>query len=597
MGGSVSSGQNNDELIDNLVEGGLIKSNQIERVFRCIDRGVFFLPDFKDKAYRDLAWREGNIHISAPCVYTKVLENLELESNLSFLNIGSGTGYLSSMVGLILGSNGVNHNIEIHEELINYANSKINEFVKNSALFDEFDFCVPKFVHGNCMNLSIPDNTMLYDRIYVGACVNQEQEQFITNLLKIGGILVMPSNDSLVKIKKINENCVSKKSVMNVSFASLINNQDEKSKPNDSFSLPKINPLSLQELCRFKIRQAIRESIKAEFPGYYDIKREKSTFNKTKPKNFESFLDDNHEDENEPDEPSNTDFPLTRFERIFSPNYFNTNENSNSFEHQIRLMIYGNLLDAANHSLQLAVNESRYEESDELDDLDELILTEHEDVHDDHHESNDENDSVDSLDESFRSFLNDFNMSFSEDDENDKTESDLFDLFHENCRRAQQTRNNLPNEIVLESERNNVPIMENCLPVTSKSLDESSSSPTSESSLDDGIDEDHDSVQRSSGKIPIIKRKRNASSGYSTSSNDFNSSLTEIVEDSENLHINNENKENSNFLTNCQQIEQKFIEISMVKNKPVKLNMLRDRVLKLNMSAAMKKFLLYHRDI
>lgn len=59
MGGNVSSGQNNDELIDNLIESGLIKSNMVERVFRAVDRGIFYLPKFKHLAYRDLAWREG----------------------------------------------------------------------------------------------------------------------------------------------------------------------------------------------------------------------------------------------------------------------------------------------------------------------------------------------------------------------------------------------------------------------------------------------------------------------------------------------------------------------------------------------------------
>jgi protein-L-isoaspartate O-methyltransferase len=71
MGGSVSSGRNNDELVDNLVKGGLIKTQLIERVFRAVDRGIFYLPKFKDAAYRDLAWREGRIHISAPCIYTR----------------------------------------------------------------------------------------------------------------------------------------------------------------------------------------------------------------------------------------------------------------------------------------------------------------------------------------------------------------------------------------------------------------------------------------------------------------------------------------------------------------------------------------------
>ena len=103
MGGTVSTGRSNDELVDNLVEGYLIKTPLIERVFRCIDRGLYYTANSKESAYRDLAWRDGNIHISAPCIYTRVMENLELKENLSFLNIGSGTGYLSSMVGLLIG--------------------------------------------------------------------------------------------------------------------------------------------------------------------------------------------------------------------------------------------------------------------------------------------------------------------------------------------------------------------------------------------------------------------------------------------------------------------------------------------------------------
>lgn len=59
--------------------------------------------EFRDNAYKDLAWKHGNIHLSAPCIYSEVMESLKLEAGLSFLNLGSGTGYLSTMVGLILG--------------------------------------------------------------------------------------------------------------------------------------------------------------------------------------------------------------------------------------------------------------------------------------------------------------------------------------------------------------------------------------------------------------------------------------------------------------------------------------------------------------
>ena len=197
MGGSVSSGKNNDELIDNLVEAGLIKTKSVERVFRAVDRGIYYLPNFKDAAYRDLAWREGLIHLSAPCVYSRVLEALAIEPDNSFLNVGSGTGYFSTMVGLIIGSNGINHNIELHKELVDYAKQKLVEFVNSSARFDDFDFCIPKFASGNILDLSVDSETFLYDRIYVGVGITSEHEHLITRLLKIGGILVIPINDTV----------------------------------------------------------------------------------------------------------------------------------------------------------------------------------------------------------------------------------------------------------------------------------------------------------------------------------------------------------------------------------------------------------------
>lgn len=108
-----------------------------------------------------------------------------------------------------------------------------------------------------------------------------------------------------------------------------------------------MKPFSLQELCRFKIRKTIRESIRSEFPTYYDVKREKSTFNKEKcAHKTKSFNNENNEDENEDYSDDNSDFPLTRFERIFSPEYSinASEETANNFESQLRLMIYEHLL-------------------------------------------------------------------------------------------------------------------------------------------------------------------------------------------------------------------------------------------------------------
>ena len=103
MGGAVSAGEDNDDLIDNLKEADYIKTEHIERVFRAVDRAQYYLPDHRENAYKDLAWKHGNIHLSAPCIYSEVMESLKLGPNMSFLNLGSGTGYLNTLAGLILG--------------------------------------------------------------------------------------------------------------------------------------------------------------------------------------------------------------------------------------------------------------------------------------------------------------------------------------------------------------------------------------------------------------------------------------------------------------------------------------------------------------
>ncbi|KAB0348771.1 hypothetical protein FD754_013628, partial [Muntiacus muntjak] len=76
MGGAVSW-EANDDLIDNLKETQGLLNN----------------------AYEDLAWKHGNIHLSALCIYgvMEVMEALKFQPGLYFLILESGTGYLSSI--------------------------------------------------------------------------------------------------------------------------------------------------------------------------------------------------------------------------------------------------------------------------------------------------------------------------------------------------------------------------------------------------------------------------------------------------------------------------------------------------------------------
>lgn len=62
-------------------------------------------------------------------------------------------------------------------------------------LFLRFEFCEPVFQVGNC--LEIATDSHQYDRIYCGAGVQKDHENYMKVLLKIGGILVMPIEDQV----------------------------------------------------------------------------------------------------------------------------------------------------------------------------------------------------------------------------------------------------------------------------------------------------------------------------------------------------------------------------------------------------------------
>ena len=189
----MSSGENNDELVDNLCYESYIVTPKVEEVFRKIDRADYMKFDNEEEridAYDDRALRKGSLHLSAPCIYTKALEALKIECGHSFLNVGSGTGYFSTMVGMLTGPYGVNHGIEIYPENIEFAYTKLKEF-KESCWYDPMEFCEPYFVQGNGLLLS-PANRQ-YDRIYCGAAVPQEHSHLLKNLLNMDGILVMPT--------------------------------------------------------------------------------------------------------------------------------------------------------------------------------------------------------------------------------------------------------------------------------------------------------------------------------------------------------------------------------------------------------------------
>ena len=80
------------------------------------------------EAYSDRPFRNNFIHISAPHIYVTVLVALDLNQGQAFLNIGSGSGYLSCIASCLLGEGGVSHGIDINEEVISHSKKCCSEW-------------------------------------------------------------------------------------------------------------------------------------------------------------------------------------------------------------------------------------------------------------------------------------------------------------------------------------------------------------------------------------------------------------------------------------------------------------------------------------
>ncbi|CAG2108118.1 unnamed protein product [Medioppia subpectinata] len=104
-----------------------------------------------------------------------------------------------------------------------------------------------------------------YDRVYCGASCPPEHENYMKNLIKVGGILIMPLNEHLLQIRRTSDTSWIVKSVLPVSFAPLVTPTHNSAFK--SVKLPDLEPLSLKEMCRSVIRTHLRKKAEAEQPS------------------------------------------------------------------------------------------------------------------------------------------------------------------------------------------------------------------------------------------------------------------------------------------------------------------------------------------
>jgi len=201
------------QLIEKLISAGYLKTPEIIEAFYKIDRVDFVPEKLKYEAYTNAPLPIGyGQTISQPLTVAFMLELLQPKSGHKILDIGSGSGWQSSLLACITGDEGRVIAIERILEL--------SEFGKENAR--KYNFKNLKFIVGDGSRGYKKEAP--YDRIVVAAAAFDKIPEELKKQLKINGRLVIPVKNSIWLLIKKEENKFEEKEFPGFVFVPLVEN-------------------------------------------------------------------------------------------------------------------------------------------------------------------------------------------------------------------------------------------------------------------------------------------------------------------------------------------------------------------------------------
>ena len=203
----------NEELVDFLVDNGVLKTSAIIDAFITIDRKDFVPVSVKNQAYENIPLPIGHGQtISQPWTVAFMLEFLSPEYGHNILDIGSGSGYQAALLAKIVGDDGHVVSLDIVPELKIMAsrNNYKYGYIKRGTL--EFHCLSAEFGY---------KDKAPFDRIISAASSIQIPDSWLKEL-KISGRLVAPVDSEIKVVEKIAEDELEEESYEGFAFVPFI---------------------------------------------------------------------------------------------------------------------------------------------------------------------------------------------------------------------------------------------------------------------------------------------------------------------------------------------------------------------------------------
>lgn len=206
-------------LIDSLIQEGWLKTSKLIEAFRKVKRESFLPEDMKNLAELNEALPIGfGQTISQPLVVAFMMEQLRPRPGDKILDVGSGSGWTSALLGEIVGEQGKIIAVEVVPELKEFGE-------KNVA---KYNFIAKGRVRFVCADGSKGyEKEAPFDKILCSAAARKEIPKSWQEQLKIGGRIVSPLGSAVCLLIKKGEKEFKKIEYPGFAFVPLITHEEK----------------------------------------------------------------------------------------------------------------------------------------------------------------------------------------------------------------------------------------------------------------------------------------------------------------------------------------------------------------------------------